>query len=66
MRTLGSGNSMQMEYADMVFESVPFRYNVLASILTWIILAGFLALPTSAKNISAVEMCLLYNLSVAM
>ncbi len=55
MRTLGgSSNSMQTEYADMVFEDVPFRYNVLASVLSWVVLAGFLVLPTTFPEIEMI------------
>jgi hypothetical protein len=35
----------------MVFESVPFIYNILSCIFHWIILAGFLVLPTSFPNL---------------
>jgi hypothetical protein len=35
----------------MIFESVPFIYNLLSCIFHWIILAGFLVLPTSFPNL---------------
>jgi len=38
----------------MVFEEVPFRYNILASVLSWIVLAGFLILPTAFPEIEMI------------
>jgi hypothetical protein len=39
------------KFTEMIFESVPFIYNLLSCIFHWIILAGFLVLPTSFPNL---------------
>ena len=57
MGTFGTsaGNSIaQTEYTDMVFESIPFRFNVMTCAFMWIVLAGFLVLPSSFPNIETI------------
>ena len=57
MGTFGTsaGNSIaQTEYTDMVFESIPFRFNVMTCVFMWIVLAGFLVLPSSFPNIQTI------------
>lgn len=56
-RTFGTsaGNSIaQTDYTDMVFESIPFRFNVMTCVFMWIVLAGFLVLPSSFPNIQTI------------
>jgi len=56
-RTFGTsaGNSIaQTEFTDMVFESIPFRFNVMTCVFMWIVLAGFLVLPSSFPNIQTI------------
>jgi hypothetical protein len=38
----------------MVFEPVPFLYTALSSAFMWIVLAGFLVLPTTFPNIQTI------------
>jgi hypothetical protein len=50
MGTFGSsaGNSIvKTVYSDMLFEDIPFRIIVLTTFSMWIVLAGFLMLPSS-------------------
>jgi hypothetical protein len=47
-------STVHTEYAEMVFESVPFRYNVLSCLFMWIVLAGFLILPTSFPELQTI------------
>jgi hypothetical protein len=57
MGTFGTsgGNSMaQTEYTDMVFESIAFRFNVMTCVFMWIVLAGFLVLPSSFPTIQTI------------
>lgn len=57
MRTFGTsaGNSIaQTEYTDMVFEDIPLWSNVMTCVLMWIVLAGFLVLPSSFPNIQTI------------
>ncbi len=50
-----SGNSIaQTEYTDMVFESIPFHIVVVTSVFMWIVLAGFLMLPSSFPTIQTI------------
>lgn len=56
-RTFGTsaGASIaQTEYTDMLFEAIPFRFNVMTCFFSWIILAGFLVLPTSFPDIQTI------------
>ena len=43
--SVGSGSIVQSRYVDMVFEQVPRTHNLLSGFFTWILLAGFVALP---------------------
>jgi hypothetical protein len=52
--TIGGGSIAQTEYTDMVFEPIPFRYNVLTCFCMWIVLAGFLMLPSSFPQIQTI------------
>lgn len=53
--TSGGGSTIaQTEFTDMLFESIPFRYNVMTCFCNWIILAGFLVLPSSFPNIQTI------------
>ena len=56
MRTFGTsaGSIAQTEYTDMVFEAIPFRFNVLTCVCMWTVLAGFLVLPSSFPNIQTI------------
>lgn len=50
--SLSAGGSIaQTEYTDMVFESIPFWINSITNLFLWIVLAGFLVLPSSFPNI---------------
>ena len=44
------------KYADMIFgsEEVPFRFNVMTCVFMWIVLAGFLVLPSSFPTIEKI------------
>jgi hypothetical protein len=58
-RTFGTsrGNSIaQTKYTDMVFEieDMPFRFNVMTCFFMWIVLAGFLVLPSSFPTIETI------------
>lgn len=57
MRTFGTsaGNSIaQTEYTDMVFESIPFHFTVMTCVFLWIVLAGFLVLPSSFPTLQTI------------
>jgi len=57
MGTFGTsaGNSIaQTEYTDMVFEPIPFRFNVMTCVFMWTVLAGFLVLPSSFPDIQTI------------
>ncbi|KAN0114264.1 hypothetical protein V8E52_006914 [Russula decolorans] len=59
MRTFGgsgaTGNSIvRTQYTDMVFETMPFRFNVMTFVFMWIVLAGFLVLPSSFPKIQTI------------
>jgi hypothetical protein len=56
MRTFGTntGSIAQTVYTDMVFEAIPFRFNVLTCVCMWTVLAGFLVLPSSFPNIQTI------------
>ena len=43
--SVGSSSIVQSRYVDMVFEQVPRTHNLLSGFFTWILLAGFVALP---------------------
>ena len=50
-----AGNSIaQTEYTDMVFEEIPFHFDVMTCIFMWIVLAGFLILPTSFPELQTI------------
>jgi hypothetical protein len=52
--TSGGNSIAQTEYTDMVFESIPFRFNVMTCCFMWIVLAGFLVLPSSFPTIETI------------
>jgi hypothetical protein len=57
MKTFGTsagGSIAQTDYTDMVFEPIPFRYNVMTCFCMWIVLAGFLVLPSSFPDIQTI------------
>ena len=57
MKTFGTsagGSIAQTEYTDMVFEPIRFRFNVMTCFFMWIILAGFLVLPSSFPVIQTI------------
>jgi len=45
--TIGDNSITQSKYMDMVLELIPAWVNLLAALFSWIILAGFLLLPSS-------------------
>ncbi len=53
-RTSGGNSIAQTEYADMIIEAndaIPFRINIMTCVFMYIILAGFLVLPSSFPTI---------------
>ncbi|KAN0111391.1 hypothetical protein V8E52_008547 [Russula decolorans] len=52
--TGGTGVSGQTQYTDMIFEEIPFRFNVMTFVFMWIVLAGFLVLPSSFPKIQTI------------
>jgi hypothetical protein len=52
--TSGGNSIAQTEYTDMVFESIPFRFNIMTCVSMWIVLAGFLVLPSSFPTIQTI------------
>jgi len=49
--TAGSISIVQSKYTDMVFEDVPRLHNILAWLFTWILLAGFVVLPSTFSTL---------------
>jgi hypothetical protein len=53
--TVGSSNTIpRTRFAEMVFEPVPFFYSALSCAFMWMVLAGFLVLPTTFPNIETI------------
>ena len=51
----GTGTGIvQSQYTDMVFEGIPFRFNVMTFVFMWIVIAGFLVLPSSCPKIQTI------------
>ncbi|KAI9511996.1 hypothetical protein F5148DRAFT_1166735 [Russula earlei] len=52
--TFGSGSVVQPKYAEMVFENVPRLHHLLAWLFTWMLLAGFVVLPSTFSTFERV------------
>lgn len=46
-----SGGNIETPYFRMLSEPIPFRFNVMTCVCLWIVLAGFLVLPSSFPTI---------------
>lgn len=46
-----SGGDIETDYFKMLSEPIPFRFNVMTCVCLWIVLAGFLVLPSSFPTI---------------
>ena len=53
--TSGTGSIVQSKYTDMVFEDVPRTHNLLSSLFTWILLAGFVVLPGTFSTLEGIQ-----------
>jgi hypothetical protein len=53
--TSGTASIVQSKYTDMVFESVPRTHNLLSSLFTWILLAGFVVLPGTFSTLEGIQ-----------
>jgi len=51
----GSISVVQSQYSDMVFEMVPRTHNLLSSLFTWILLAGFVVLPGTFTHLENIQ-----------
>jgi hypothetical protein len=51
----GSISVVQSQYTDMVFEEVPRTHNLLSSLFTWILLAGFVVLPGTFSTLEGYQ-----------
>jgi hypothetical protein len=51
----GSVSVVQSRYTDMVFEEVPRTQNLLSSLFTWTLLAGFVVLPGTFSTLEGIQ-----------
>ena len=51
--SIGPGSSPSTRYVDMLLEldEIPRPYNILASAVTWLLLAGYIVLPVTFQSI---------------